>query len=309
MKRWLQAAGAAVAVMTFCGAIQAAETTTIDLWPGKPPGETMEIGPEERKPASANEPDRIVSITNVSHPTLTIHRPEGGKNTRVGVVVCPGGGHRMLAWDHEGTEVGKWLSGLGVTAFVLKYRVPARDEEKRWIAAVQDAQRAMGLVRSRAGEFGLDAKKIGIIGFSAGGETAALTSIFTERQYPAVEGDAADKTSCRPDFQILIYPGGLLEKDAAPPKLRSFVKPTKDTPPAFLVHAHDDKGSPLNSVLLYVALQQADVPSELHIYAAGGHGFGLRPSDKPVATWPIRAVEWLRSRDVLPKPPEAAKAK
>jgi acetyl esterase/lipase len=174
---------------------------------------------------------------------------------------------------------------------VLKYRVPARDPQKPWHAAVQDAQRAVSLVRSRSGDWGIDGKRIGILGFSAGGEVAGLTALL-DRQYDAQ--DTIDKTSSRPDFAVLIYPGGLTEKGQA--KLRDHVRVTKDAPPMFFAHAANDGVTALNSLLLAVELKKAGVPAELHLYATGGHGFGLRPqADKPCTEWPGACATWMRT--------------
>jgi acetyl esterase/lipase len=270
----------------------AAEPTIINVWPGTPPGETKKLEPETDI-ATAKDvvgDRRIQKITNVIRPTLAIYRPEKDKDTGTAVIICPGGGHYILAYDHEGTEVAEWLAKNGVTGIVLKYRVPFRDENKRWRAAVQDAQRSVRLVRDKAGDWGIDRKRIGILGFSAGGETAALTAILHEQpQYEAV--DKADSGSGRPDFAALIYPGGLLEKGNT--KLRDYVKVDKDTPPMFLVHAFDDKVDPRNSLLLASDLKAADVSCELHLYATGGHGYGMRTTGHPVNTWPERCMEWM----------------
>jgi len=192
---------------------EAGKPETIKLWPGKAPGETKELPPEQdtSKPGQglgAGKP--VIRLGNVSTPTLALYRPAKDKDTGAAVIVCPGGGHTILAYDLEGTEVADWLNKIGVTACVLKYRVPARDPKKRWIAAVQDAQRAVSRIRANSAEWGIDAKRIGILGFSAGGETAGLTALFDQRQYDAQ--DAMDKVSSRPDFAVLIYPGGFEEK-------------------------------------------------------------------------------------------------
>src|SRR5262245_63241524 len=247
--------------------VRAAEPTVLDLWPGKPPGETKDLPPEIDTAKETDKPvgdRRIQKITNVSKPTLAVYRPEKGADTGAAVIVCPGGGHRILAYDHEGTEVAEWLAKNGVTGIVLKYRVPARDENKRWQAAVQDAQRAVRVVRDKAGEWGIDPKRIGILGFSAGGETAGLTALLhQQRQYEAV--DRADEASARPDFAVLVYPGGMVEKGNA--RLKEYVKPSKDTPPMFLVHAFDDGVDVRNSLLLATELKAVGVPCELHVYA------------------------------------------
>ena len=279
----------------------AAEPTVLDLWPGKPPGETKELPPETDIAKETDKPvgdRRIQKITNVSKPTLAIYRPEKASDTGAAVIVCPGGGHRILAYDHEGTEVAEWLAKNGVTGIVLKYRVPARDENKRWQAAVQDAQRAIRVVRDKAGEWGIDPKRIGILGFSAGGETAGLAAILhAQSQYEAV--DKADKVSARPDFAVLIYPGGLVDRSNT--KLREHVKPDKETPPMFLAHAFDDPVDPRNSILLATELKAVGVSCELHVYATGGHGYGMRNTGHPVNAWPQRCLEWMTKQGYAKK--------
>ena len=279
----------------------AAEPKVIDLWPGKPPGETKDLPPEidVNKPEDKPVGDRkIIKLTNVSKPTLAIYRPAKELDTGAAVIVCPGGGHRILAYDHEGTEAAEWLAKIGVTGIVLKYRVPARDENKRWLAAVQDAQRAISLVRSKASEWSIDPKRIGILGFSAGGETAALAALLhARRQYDAA--DKIDEISSRPDFVALLYPGGLVEKGNT--KLRDYVRPSKDTPPMFLAHAYDDGVDVRNSLLLAAELKAVAVSCELHVYATGGHGYGMRNTGHPVNSWPDRCQEWMAKRGYLKK--------
>ena len=290
-------------IVCGCGhSLLAAEPITVSLWPGKAPGETKELPPESNitKPTDKPVGDRpIIKLSNVSTPTLAIYRPAKENNTGTSVIICPGGGHYILAYDHEGTEVAEWLAKIGVTGIVLKYRVPARDESKRWIAGVQDGQRAVSLARSKATDWGIDPERIGILGFSAGGEVAGLTSILHEqRQYDAI--DAVDQVSAKPNFAALIYAGGLLEKGQ--PKLRDYVRVTKDTPPMFFAHAADDGVDVLNSVLLATELKKAGVSAELHVYATGGHGYGMRQTGHPVNSWPQRCEEWLRARGLLKQP-------
>lgn len=287
-------------VLISGGAFAADPTLTVKLWPAKPPGETKELPAEAEttKPTDQKIAGRPVSrIGNVSIPTLAVYKPKKELDTGAVVIICPGGGHNILAYDLEGTEVADWLNTVGVTGIVLKYRVPARDPDKRYRAAVQDGQRAVSFVRSKAREWGLDEKRVGILGFSAGGETAARTALTPERTYEAV--DEADKVSSRPDFAVLVYPGGLLEKDGT--KLREDVKVTKDAPPMFFAHAGDDRVSPENSVQLFLALKRVGVPADLHIYASGGHGFGLRPTEKPCSQWPKRCEEWMSTQGWLKK--------
>jgi acetyl esterase/lipase/rhodanese-related sulfurtransferase len=278
------------------------EPESIKVWPGKAPGETKELPPEAdiSKPGQglvAGKP--VIRLGNVSTPMLAIYRPAKEIDTGAAVVICPGGGHTILAYDLEGTEVAEWLNKIGVTACVLKYRVPARDPKMRHLAAVQDAQRAMSVVRSHASEWGIDAKRIGILGFSAGGEVAGMTALLgTQRLYEAI--DSVDKVSSRPDFAVLIYPAYFEEKGKG--KLRDDIRVTKDAPPMFFAHAANDPVTCLNSLLLAAELKKVGVPAELHLYATGGHGFGLRPqADKPCTQWPSACEAWLRTMGITAK--------
>ena len=272
--------------------------TTI-LWPGTPPGDTKELPPEADTTGEDGRQvagRRVIRLGNVSTPTMTVYRPAAEIDTGAAVIVCPGGGHSILAYDLEGTEVAEWLTSIGVTGVVLKYRVPFRDPEKRWGAAVQDAQRAMSLLRSNAEEWGIDPKRIGICGFSAGGEAAALTTVFgDDRTYAAI--DKTDTVSCRPDFAILVYPAWLVENDE--PKLREYIKVTANTPPMFFAHAFDDRITPLSSIVLFTELKKAGVASDLHVYSQGGHGYGLRKTELPVTRWPEQCEQWLRVSGIL----------
>jgi acetyl esterase/lipase len=286
----------ALFVLSCNSGASAAEPLTINIWPGQPPGETKELPPEtdQTKPEDKLIAGRrIIKLGNVSTPRLAVYRPPKEKDTGASVVICPGGGHSILAYDLEGTEVATWLNGLGVTGLVLKYRVPFRDPEKRWLAAVQDAQRAMSLARSKAAEWGLDPKRIGMLGFSAGGQVAGLVSCFNEqRQYEPM--DEVDKVSSRPDFAVLVYPGGLDEKDK--PQLREEVKVRKDSPPMFFAHAFDDNVSVLNTLLLATELKKAGMSAEVHVFATGGHGYGLRHVDgQPVTDWPKSCEGWMKT--------------
>jgi CubicO group peptidase (beta-lactamase class C family)/acetyl esterase/lipase len=270
----------------------------LSVWPGKVPGENGQIGEEKVQESRPNEKP-VKRLTNVSKPTITIFRPARDKDTGAAVVICPGGGYNILAWDLEGEEVASWLNSVGVTGIVLKYRVPRRPDQPRDkppLGPLQDAQRALSLVRSRAGEWGLDPQRIGILGFSAGGHLAAAAATnFDKRAYEPV--DDIDKVSCRPDFAVLVYPAYLIArgKDELSPDIRV----RKECPPMFLVHAGDDPISAENSVRMYLALKRVGVKAELHVYASGGHGFGLRPSRQPCSTWPQRCADWMRSQGIL----------
>lgn len=273
----------------------------IHLWPGTPPGDTGTLGVEKdmTKPSDnlvAGRP--VLRIGNVSDPTITLYRAPAERNTGAAVVVCPGGGYYILAIDLEGSEVCEWLNSIGVNAILLKYRVPRREGRPEYAAPLQDVQRAFGLVRFHSREWGIDPKRVGVLGFSAGGNLCAVLSAHTAaRTYPRV--DEADDASCRPDFQILVYPAYLAKEDnnfAINPD----VAVSASTPPTFLVMAQDDPVHVENILVYGQALQQAKVPMEMHLYPTGGHGYGLRPSNDYVTTWPRRAADWMRSRGIIP---------
>jgi acetyl esterase/lipase len=274
--------------------VHAAEPPVIDVWPeGRVPGEPSGIGEEKEEPQKPGQRE-VKRIANVTRPTLTIFAAPKESNTGAAVLIAPGGGYNILAWDLEGTEVAQWLNSIGVTGVVLKYRVPRRPgkEKDEPVESLQDAQRAMSLLRSRAEEFGIDSKKIGMLGFSAGGHLTAKTSTtYAKRSYQPI--DDVDEVSSRPDFTVLVYPAYLVQKDA------TAIKPefpiSKETPPAFLAHAGDDPVTPESSLFYYLALKRAGVPAELHIYSTGGHGFGLRDAPSPSHTWPKRCEQWLRA--------------
>jgi acetyl esterase/lipase len=278
----------------------------VELWPGKVPEEPGTIGPEkvvmspklDRKQVEVTEPTRMV--TNVTKPSLTIYRPAKKKDTGAAVLICPGGGYWNLYWELEGEEVAAWLNSLGVTGILLKYRVPRRPDEPKDAPArrpLQDAQRAVSLVRANASKWGIDPKRIGMIGFSAGGHLAIATATsFDKRTYKPQ--DDIDKVSCRPDFAILAYPGYLKAKDKD--ELAPGLRVRSGMPPIFLVHGGDDLISPPeHSVFMYLALKRAGVPAELHIYANTAHDFGVRTSNRPYSTWTQSCAHWLRQQGFL----------
>jgi acetyl esterase/lipase len=281
-------------------AATAVEPLVLNVWPATPPGDTATLPPEADLTKDTDKliaGRRIIKTGNVTTPQLAIYRPAREKDTGSAVIICPGGGFNILAYDLEGTEVATWLNSLGVTGIVLKYRVPARDPKQAWLAPVQDAQRAVSLVRAHAAKWGLDPARIGILGFSAGGTTAAYTSLLLEdRRYPAL--DATDKISCRPDFTLLIYTGGFVER--FPAAMTDTVTFSKAAPPMFLVHAFDDNVAVQNTLHIATELKKVGGSAELHVYDAGGHGYGLRyVESQPVTTWPARAAEWLARRGLL----------
>lgn len=251
------------------------------LWPGMPPGESRAQGPEHRV---EGRPRPFYQITDITTPSLEVFSPPAGKRNGTAVLVCPGGGMQRLAYEHEGLEVAGWLNSLGVTACVLKYRVPSPAR-----TAAMDAQRALGLIRSNAAGWAVDPDAVGIMGFSAGGEIGTwLITHADERLYPAI--DAADRLSCRPDFAALVYSGGLTGRDGAIKEpLAGRIKP--GLPPVFLVHAFDDSSD--QSLQLALALKRARVPTEVHVYREGGHGFGARATGVPTGGWKDRFADWL----------------
>jgi acetyl esterase/lipase len=276
-----------------------APSEPISLWPAVAPGDKPGM-PEEKDETKHNPKAKpgteVIRLGNVSKPTITLFRPAADKANGAAVIVCPGGGYSILAWDLEGTEVCEWLNSIGVTGVLLKYRVPGRGEQ-RHSASLQDAQRAIGMVRSRAKEWGIDPRRIGILGFSAGGHLAATASnTIAKRTYPAV--DDADKESCRPNFTILVYPAYLDVKNDVQ-RLPPEVKVTADTPPAFVVMTEDDPVHVESAMAYALALKNAKIPVELHIFPDGGHGYGLRPSPHAVSHWPELAATWMKQRGLL----------
>ena len=271
-----------------------AERLTLPLWPELAPGEVAgEVGPEGEKPSKPGE-QGILRITNVSTPTLTVYPADPQKSNGAAVLVCPGGGYGILAYEHEGTDVCKWLNKLGITGILLKYRVPRRKDRAKHEAPLQDSQRAIGLVRKHAKDWGINPSKLGILGFSAGGHLSVMTlTSFQSRTYPRM--DDADDLSCRPDFGILVYPAYLVDRtsrDALFPE----VVINKETPPCFFVHTGDDHVPAEGSALAYLALEKAGVVgNELHLFPFGGHGYGMRKTDRAVSDWPDRAASWMRA--------------
>lgn len=286
--------------------------TQVAIWPGAGPDAQPVIGPETSK----TEQDHLVAgkpwtyVERVSRPTITIYSPTGN-NTGAAVVLFPGGGYQVLAIDLEGTEVCDWLTSKGITCVLLKYRVP--NTGPHWDKkcdcqvnpkaplALEDAQRTMGLLRLHAAEYHIDPHKIGVLGFSAGGHLVTdISTHFAKRAYPMI--DAADKESCRPDFAVALYPGHLWLSSYKMLKLNPNVPITRKTPPTFLLQAENDPVDSINnSLAYYIALKNAGVPVEMHLYAEGGHAFGLRRTKFPITEWPQLVEKWLGTIGIISK--------
>ena len=265
-----------------CGVVAAAcaEQRVMQVWPeGKVPLKTSDA-PEKVNPSK----DDIIRLTDVNVPSLTVFLAKDTGKPNPAVMICPGGGYSILAWNHEGTEVAEWLNGQGISAFVLKYRVPGNRD-----GALCDAQRAMGLIRSKAQSFNIDRNKLGIMGFSAGAHLSVRTSTnFEKRFYEAI--DEADALPSRPDFALIIYPAYLFREGYT---MAPELSVSAQVPPTFLLQAEDD-GPYVDSSLAYaIALKTAKVPVELHIFPNGGHGYGLRKKGKTTDVWPELAAAWL----------------
>jgi acetyl esterase/lipase len=280
----------------------------IPLWPRGAPGPRTVTKPESSATVveSGGRPRLVggkpwVYVANVSQPTMTVYQP-AGRNTGAAVVVFPGGGYNVLAIDLEGTEACDWLTSKGITCVLLKYRVPCAvsGPYRNCLAALQDAQRAIALVRHNAAQWHVDPRRIGVLGFSAGGHMVVTTSThFDKRLYPAV--DAADAASSRPDFAIALYPGHLAIRGRLL-AMNPDVRVTSRTPPTLLIQAEDDPVDPVeNSLVYHAALRKAGVPTEMHLFAKGGHAFGLRRTAFPITDWPQLAEQWLTTIGVIPK--------
>jgi acetyl esterase/lipase len=271
-----------------CARLSAVEPTEILLWPYGAPGSEGKTSREVVDVATNGER----RVSNVHFPSITSYVPAREKNRGFAVLVIPGGGHRILAIDHEGHAVGQWLSDHGIAAFVLKYRL-ARETNSTYkvdVHALSDVQRALQLIRSRAHEWYLDPARLGVMGFSAGGELASLASTRFEKAGTNLT-DQIERQSTKPDFQALIYPGNT-----------SSIVPTKESPPAFLACAYNDRPDISEGLAnIYLKFKQAGVPAELHIYSTGGHGFGVRANNpKPGGDWIVVFDQWL-SNAAFPK--------
>ncbi len=284
--------------LLMLGSVAMAQQHTMLLWPEGTPEPSHLTGSERdttlAEPAIvAGKP--IIGLTNVDRPSLAVYPPPEGMNGGAAALVFPGGGYRLLAMDLEGTEVCAWLNSLGMTCVLVKYRVPETGHYPENTEDLEDAQQAMRLTRKYASGWGIDPKRIGVLGFSAGAHLAVTLSTHPDFQGKNV---AASTVDARPNFQMIIYPAYTSLPDDKVPEA---IAPTAAVPPTFLVQAENDYGAKVeSSVDYFLALKNAKVPAEMHIYAEGGHGFGLRPTDAPVAMkWPILAAEWLQTIQML----------
>ncbi|WP_394834340.1 alpha/beta hydrolase [Pendulispora rubella] len=309
----ISAYGMALCALMGCGGTRGGPPVHVPIWPGAAPDAVPVPGPEnatstETEPLVAGRP--WTEVRNVARPTMTVYPPRGA-NTGAAVVVFPGGGYKALAVDLEGTEVCDWLTSRGITCVLLKYRVPYTGPyglascqchiTPKVPRALEDAQRTISLVRARAKEWHIDPRKIGVLGFSAGGHlVAAASTHFAQRTYEAL--DAADRESSRPDFAIVLYPGHLWTEEKLDLNPDIATRISRDTPPTFLVQAEDDPVDDINhSLVYYIALKNAEVPVEMHLYPHGGHAFGLRRTQHRITEWPQLAEAWLQTIGVLPR--------
>jgi acetyl esterase/lipase len=294
-----------VAAAAALPAARAAEPAVIDIWPEGVPGLHANAGPERVGPDN--------HISNVNHPSLTVFQPPAGKANGTAVIVCPGGGYYILAFNHEGLAVGRWFQSLGVTAFILKYRLTDYGQP----APLRDVLRAIRLVRSRAAEFGVDPRRIGALGFSAGGHLVGTAGTLYDDPSGRT-GAPLDAVSARPDFLFLIYPvismtgpyahagsrQALLGPHPSPEVLTHWspeLQVTAQTPPAFILSTDEDTGVPAeNSMAFFEALRRHGVPAELHVFEHGPHGFGLGATQGPTGKWPELAANWMRLHGWLP---------
>lgn len=266
-----------------------AQNSPILLFPKGAPGEKAKMIEKADKDGGKVGGGEVLRITNVSEPTITIYPAPDEVATGAAMLICPGGGYEILAYDLEGYEICEWLNNLGITAVLVKYRVPRRAGLEKHKAPLQDLQRAMGYIRAHAEELNIDPGRIGVMGFSAGAHLSAmLSNDFSKRTYPII--DAADEASCRPDFCLLVYPAYLNGENF---QLAPELKVSSDTPPTMIIQTEDDKSFINSSLFYYYALKEARVPASMHLYSKGGHGYGLRDTGAPVNEWPDRAEDWF----------------
>ena len=279
-----------------------AQRITLPLWPNGAP-EPFTVSAAERdatKPTDRPIAGRpVLRLTDISHPSLTVYPPDGAKDTGAAVVVFPGGSYRILAFDLEGTEVCEWLNSIGMTCVLVKYRVPFDGHFPEKVEDLEDAQQAMRLTRAHAAEWHIDPERVGALGFSAGGHLVVILGNHADFKGAGAPETPESKLDARPNFVVVIYPGYLSDAPDLT-RIAPAIAPSTNTPPTFLLQAEDDPVHEENSLLYFQALKQLKVPAELHIYAQGGHGYGLRHTALPVTAWPESVEVWLRTIKMLP---------
>lgn len=284
-------------VLTLLGSVQA-QVSEIAIWPAGIPSDAKSLSPAVIE--SAKQRSNQSRIAYVETPSLSVYLAPKERANGCAVIICPGGGYNILAWPKEGLEVAEWFNSIGVSAFVLKYRVPRRDPQRIHWEPMQDVQRAIRLVRSRAEEWKIDPNRIGVLGFSAGGHLSVMAGVrFNEKAYPRV--DQIDDISCRPNFICPIYAAYLADgyrDDVA--ELGELVTITSDTPPVFMAVTWDDKMRGAQAALMLAELKKKNVPAELHVFTQGGHGYGMRDNGKPVSAWKTDLAAWLTSMQFIP---------
>jgi len=284
----------ALALLLPTTLLAAPEPLTLQLWPDGPPSPLPAKSEATEKMIASHGGTTPTRLSDIADPTITVYRPE--QPNGAAVVVAPGGGFMFLSYSFEGTQVCEWLNSIGITAILLKYRTPTRDDTAPYKLPVEDAQRALGIVRHNAREWGIDPQRVGLLGFSAGANLAGHAAWDrTPRTYPQVP--AIDNPR-GPDFLVFVYGGGFLDATDKTKFREGFSVPA-DAPPAFFVVAHDDKSNPIEAAMLYLEYKKQNLPAELHIYTRGGHGFGMRRDKHPINDWPQRCAEWMRSLGLL----------
>lgn len=277
-------------LLTISVSVPAGDSERLYVWPDLAPGETSR-DEGEKQPLRKGEDPPVTRVVKVRRPTLDVFPAEKPNGTAI--LVLPGGGFMKVVPDKEGSEAAPWLNPLGISVFVLSYRTNevTPKTEPAWRRPLQDAQRSLRLIRANAEKWKVNPERVGVLGFSAGGQVSSiLHTAEGKAAYKAI--DDQDDQNCAPNFSLLIYPWNVLDKEG---QLLSEIKPAKTSPPAFLVHTHDDRSSSVGSVLIYAGLRQHGVPAELHVYENGGHGYGMRPvNGSEIGTWPDRATAWLK---------------
>lgn len=288
-----------------------AQPRVLKLWPDGIPGSKNDPAYVEN---IVTTDGRVTRANNVVTPDLTVFLPDPAKANGAAVLICPGGGYGTLAFDHEGNAIARWLNDNGIAGIILKYRLPSdRIMTDKSVGPLQDAQEAIRVIRRNAAGWKIDPKKVGVIGFSAGGHLASTISThYADKVY-----DVKDNTSARPDFSLLIYPvvsmdttithrgtrNNLIGPDPTEKNVNRFSNEkqiTRDTPPAFLVHSSDDNAVPvMNSIGYYIGLQKNKIPTELHIFQKGGHGYGLSPNGGTESSWPGLCIKWLKAMGLI----------